>query len=191
MARGAPLPWLKPGLFLPADAGFLEWNYDTARIHNSSGATSGTIQAIRVIVRAQLSVTNIVLYQAAAGVSLVTGCLVGLYTSLGAKIGASADQAAVWNSGVQVLKTMALTGGPFLLAPGSYFVLAVANHSAGSTPTWGFDQSFSTTASNSGAGAGALTRWGTGGTAQTTLPASFTPSSYLTIAQPQYWVGLS
>jgi hypothetical protein len=29
------------------------------------------------------------------------------------------------------------------------------------------------------------------GTAQTSLPVSFTPSSYLTVAQPEYWVGLS
>jgi hypothetical protein len=180
-----------PGLFLPADAGFLEWNYDTCRIHNSSGATSGTIQAIRVIVRSALSVTNIVLYQAAAGAGLVTGNLVGLYTSAGVKIGASAEQSGVWNSGTSVFKTMALTGGPFLVAPGSYFVLAVSNQSAGSTPTWGFDQSFSATSANSGVGAGSQTRWATGSTAQTTLPASFTPSSYLTTAQVEYWAGLS
>jgi hypothetical protein len=181
---------LPAGSFEPADASFLEWNYDPARVHSSVGPTSGTIQAIRITVRRPITVTNIVLYQQGAGTGLVAGCLVGLYTSAGVQVGVSADQATVWNSGGQVFKTMALTGGPFLLAPGYYFVLAVANQTAGGTPTWGLDQSFGAGLVNANIGAlGA--RWATGAAAQTTLPASFTPTTYLTLSANTIWAGLS
>jgi len=179
-----------PGQFLPADSSWLEWNYDPALIQAASGAVSGTIQAIRINVRYAMSVTNVILYQHAAGITLTAAQnLAGLYTSAGVQVGVTADQSGVWNSGVQVFKTMALTGGPFLIQPGFYWVLALA---VGTTPpTWGkmVSSGFSNTTSNPNTGVTAA-RWATGATAQTTLPASFTPST-LALAGQQFFAGVS
>jgi hypothetical protein len=178
------------GAFIPSDASMLAWNFDPAAIGAVAGAASGTIQAIRLNIRSQVTFSSIVLFQAAAGAGLVTGNLIGLYTSAGAQVAVSAEQSGNWNSGTNVFKATAMTGGPFTIAPGAYFVLAVSNMSAGTTPTWGRWQSFTAQPANAGL-AVASSRWATGSAAQTTLPGSFTPSTYLTQTALEYWVALS
>ena len=183
----APAP---QGLFLPSDAAFLAWNYDPADINATAYApASGTIQVIRIPVRQALSVTNVCLYQQVAGSGLTAAQnLAGLYTSAGAQIGVTADQSGVWNSGTDVLKTMALASGPFAVSPPFAFLLVLA---VGTTPpTWGRKQSNWASASNANLSA-AQSRWAAGAAGQTALPASFTPSTYLTAAAAQVWAALS
>jgi hypothetical protein len=87
-----------------------------------------------------------------------------------------------------VFKVMAVTGGPFTIAPGLYWVLLL---SVGTTPpTWGRMQNFVASSANANVAA-ASSRWATGSAGQTALPASFTPSTYLTQTQLEYWVALS
>lgn len=179
------------GLFQPADASMAAWNFDPAGISSASGPASGVVQVIRIDLKVATLVTNVVLFQAAPGTGLVTGNLAGLWTAAGAEVGVSADQTAAWATGTDVFKTMALGGGPYQLAAGSYDVLAVSNETAGGTPTWGLQHgSFSATSANAGLGV-THARWATGATGQTTLPSSFTPSSYLTLASPQFFAAVS
>lgn len=176
------------GLFLPQDAGFRAWNDDPARIGSSAVPASNTIQAIRVEVRAPMTITNVVLFQFTAGTGLTSSqCFAGLYNSSGVQIGVTADQSTAWGSGTSVFKTMALAGGPFVIGPGFYWVLAVQNGS--SNLAWGRFQNQTATNANAGLSV-ANSRWATAGTG-TSLPGSFTPSSALTQTALEYWAGLS
>jgi hypothetical protein len=173
--------------FLPEDAGLLAWNFDPAFVASSANPATNTIQAIRIDVKAPMTVTNIVLFQFVAGAGLTTSeCFVGLYDSAGTKIAVSADQSTAWASGTDVFKTMALASGPFTIKPGLYWILAVQNGS--SNLTWGRFQNQTATNANAGLSA-AKSRWATAGTG-TTLPSSFTPSA-LTQTAMEYWAGLS
>jgi Pectate lyase superfamily protein len=183
---------LPDGTFLPQDASLLAWNYDPATIGSGTAPASGTVQAIWVPVRVARSITNVILFQVAAGSGLVVSeCYAGIYSSAGVQIGITADQSTPWGTGADVFKTMALASGPFTVSPPGVWVLALANESAGGTPQWGRWQNFTATSANAGLSA-SKARWATGGTTQTSLPAGpITPSSYFTLAQVQYWAGLS
>lgn len=107
---------------IPTDRGYLGW---TQQPHVLAGGTvvptAGTLFLRRVRRLLGSSVTNIVTYATAGGSVLTSGqCFVALFSSAGALIGQSADQAAAWaTSG---LKTAALAGGPYVVTPGDYYV---------------------------------------------------------------------
>lgn len=194
-AGGTPGTWVGDAQhaqgWQPTDSGWLAQNFDPGLISGSGTAASGTIQAIRVNVRNPMPVTNVILFQAAAGTGLTTGQnLVGLYSSTGMQIGVTADQTTNWGSGTDVFKTMALTGGPFTVSPPYVWVMPLPVEASGTTPSWGRYQDFTSSTSNPNLATSAA-RWATGATGATALPASFTPSSYLTMAQRQYWAALS
>jgi len=179
--------------FSAQDAGLLAWNYDPADIGTAIGATSGTIQAIRINIRRPMSVTNVILFQNAFGTGLVSSQnFAGLWDNTGARIGITADQTTNWGSGGPVFKTMALAGGPFTVNPPWVWLLALSNQTAGGTPTWGRKQNFSNSSANAGLGVN-NSRWATGvTTGQTALPAgSITPSSFFAAAQLEFWGGIS
>jgi hypothetical protein len=117
--------------------------------------------------------------------------LCGLWTSAGARIGITADQSASWVSGAPTFKTMALASGPFAVIPPFVWLLFLSVASAGGPPTLGRQQSNWANGSNANLSA-ANSRWATGATAQTALPAgSITPSTYLTGMASQVWAGVS
>jgi hypothetical protein len=142
---------------------------------------------MRVNVRAPITCTNVVTYVVAAGTGLTSGQnFAGLYNSAGTLIAATADQTTPWASGGT--KTMALTGGPYSLAAGFYWVALLSNESAGSTPT----VLRASNASTSGVEVGytvATARAATNG-AGTTLPGSITPASNAFFGSI-LWVALS
>jgi hypothetical protein len=199
-AGGAPL-WLDTAgkfwnlaqgdVFDAADANLLAWNYDPAYMNATAYApASGTVQAFRINIRRPMSVTNVIIFTVANGVTLTAAqSLCGLWTSAGARIGITADQSGSWVSGAPTFKTMALASGPFAVTPPFVWLLFLC---VGTTPpTLGRLQSNWANGSNANLSA-ANSRWATGAAGQTALPAgSITPSTYLTGMATQVWAGVS
>lgn len=171
------------GVFLPSDAGYISWNFDPALTSSNSAPTAGDVSLIRVDLRTAASVTGVAVQVYNAGTSLTSGQnFLGLYDSTGAKVGASADQTTAFGTGQTV--QAALTGGPFALAPGFYWVALLAN--ASGMPTFTRGQ----VASQNNLGLTAANyRWAKNGTGATALPSSITPSSN-TSQTLAFWAGL-
>jgi hypothetical protein len=180
--------------FSPGDAGLLAWNYDPAQINSPTVPASGTILGIRINIRRPMLVTSVILFQTGAGTTMTTGqCLAGLWDSAGNRIGITADQAANWQSGTFVFKTMALAGGPFTVNPPFVFLLALPVYTVVGSFGWGrAPAQNNATSANAGLGLGS-SRWALGPAAQTALPAgAITPGSFFTALQTnEYWAGLS
>jgi hypothetical protein len=171
ISQASAVPWL------PSDQNFLAWPYDPAAgmVNSSVLSALGTLNLIRVNIRSAVSVTNVVALVAVAGGTLTAGQnFAGLYNSAGTLVGASADQTANWGGTGQF--TMPLTGGPFALPAGFYWVALLAN----GTTSPSFGRSFNTFAAvANGSLPAAQSRYGAGPAAQTTLPGSITPSAII------------
>jgi hypothetical protein len=179
----------EPGVFRVLDTSFLAWNYDPALVKQAGSPTSGTIYWIRVNVWQPITVANISVYLGALGSGLVTGNLLGLYTSAGSQIDVTADQTTNWGTGTaNQVRTIPLAGGSHALATGSYYVALLANQSSGAVPTFGQISNFNANIANAGLSNSQL-RWATNQTG-TALPASFTPANLAPNAA-QWWVALS
>lgn len=169
-----PLSTVNSATFTPADQNLVSWTYDPSCIRGTGVASvSGTVYLMKVkIVNRSTVVTNVIIGVEGAGVTLTAGQnFVGLYDSTGARLAVSADQASSWTS--TGMKTIALTA-PVTLNVGSYYVAFVSN---GATPP-----TLATGAGNNvnisvGLSSGAL-RYIIGPTAQTSLPASITLTSF-------------
>lgn len=173
----------------PSDYGWLAWTFDPALVQGGgnylASATSKTLFLIRINVRQQISCTNTVLHIQTAGNTLTSSeNFSGLYAgqanggtwSAGSLIAATADQSTNWTStGLQV---MPLSGGPYTLPVGFYWIALLA---VGTTvpqfsklpnstaqPAGGF--------SNAGGLSASSARYATNGTNVTSL-SSITPSS--------------
>jgi hypothetical protein len=180
-------PVLAPAVpWLPSDAGFLAWTSDP-QVNGTTGTlATGVINLLRVNVRAGISCTNVLAWITAGGSSLTAGQnFAGLYNSAGTLVGTSADQTTPWAG--TGLMTMPLTGGPFNLAAGFYWVALLSNASV--TPAT-FARSTQAAAGTPNAGlAVSAARFAANGSG-TTLPASITPASNTLTSLP-YWAALS
>lgn len=179
---GAALP-----SWIPADPAYLAWTYDPVEIQASATLlSSGVINLIRVNVRSSITCTNVILFVGTAGVTLTAAeNFAGLYNSSGTLIGTSADQSAVWTTAG--LYVMALSGGPFVLPAGFYWVAAVSNFT-GTGPGLGRTTNLTAPLANAGL-ANSTARFATNGTG-TTLPGSITPASNVQVVT-EYWAALS
>ncbi|WP_267716801.1 glycosyl hydrolase family 28-related protein [Streptomyces sp. CoH17] len=163
-----PLTTVNNPTFMPADHGLITWTHDPATLRSSSNSTtSGTVYLCKVKVSNRATIaTNILIGVETAGTGLVAGqCFVGLYSSSGTLLSASADQSTAWATGG--LKTIPLSA-PQTLAVGSYYVAILAN---GTTAPQFAMGAGGTTSVNAGLTTGTA-RFLTGPTAQTVLPAS-------------------
>jgi hypothetical protein len=114
----------------PADHGLAGWTYDLAQPNAGTAPTAGVLQVARLHLPAPQQVTGVALFVTSAGSGLTAGqCFAGLYSSAGARLDVTADQAGVWNSGG--LKLMPLAGGAAQRALADYYVAWWAN---GTTP---------------------------------------------------------
>lgn len=106
----------------PADRGFKAWTQPIYALSSQTALpTAGLLMMRRIRRVPATSVTNIVTFVNGAGSSLTSGqCFAALFTAAGALVGQTADQAVAWAS--VGIKTMALTGAPFALAAGDYYV---------------------------------------------------------------------
>ncbi len=174
--------------FWSSDLGFIAWNFDPGvGLVGQSAFTAGTVHMMRIDLKGQATVTNIIMGIQTAGVALTADqCFAGIYDASGTRLGITADMSTQWLSvGVQ---TMPLTS-PLALAAGTYYVAVVSNgttqpsmaRSAGAT-TVGPIMNAGLTVSNA--------RWANDGTSQTSLPTSITMSSR-TYGATGWWVALN
>ena len=172
----------------PEDQNLLTWAFDPISAVSFTATASGSLALIKVWLRQTATITNIIYAISTAGTGMTSGQnFVGLYSSAGVRVGLSADQTA--NMGGTGIITAALTT-PYAAAAGFYWVAILTNSSAASP---GLARSGSLAASNlASVGLTASTRrYGSFGTGQTSLPASFTPSSIAAITNGTFWAALS
>lgn len=170
------------------DSGYLAWSFDPMLISGTGIAPgSGVVNLTKILVPQPISVTNVVLYVITAGVTLTAGqSFAGVYNSSGTLVATTASQSASWNSIGR--KSMSLTGGPFTLTPGYYWVAFFSN---GTTPPAFAKNNNSLDATlYNGTTTAARNRFATNGTATTALAASITPSSNTPLNVP-FWAALT
>jgi len=171
---------------LPSDQGLKSWSFDPAIPTNSSALPAGVVQLVRLQVRAATTISSVLYGVASAATSATSGqCFVGLYTSAGALLSGSADQASAWGS--TGLKTTALTT-PQAVAPGWYWVAFLFNGATG--PAIYRQQGGLLAMANAGL-TSSTARFGSYGTAQTALPSPITPSSVSLTGGITYWCAVS
>jgi hypothetical protein len=157
-----------------SDSGFLAWNFDPAICNSTAIPSAGYVWLARINLRVAVSITNVILFQNNAGATLTLNeCYAGLFSSAGTLLGATADQSSNWATGNGVLKTMALTGGPYSAGPGFVWVGFVWNGTTGPTMS-----RWAETSGQQNIGMTAATcRAAANGSGSATSLASFTPSS--------------
>jgi hypothetical protein len=178
----------------PEDLALAGWAFDPALGVASPGlalAGSGVLSVIKVPVRAAKSVSTVRIHLITAGVTLTSAQnFIGVYSSAGAKIATSADQTANWGGTGKI--DAALTGAPFTVGgPGSGgFVWVVLVWNGSTSPLlYRAAQPAAATALLNGNLPAALSRWGSIGASNTSLPASFTPSS-ITQGNAGWWAAI-
>lgn len=169
----------------PAQLGFKAWNYDPKGFQAGTVLpANGTLYVQKLYTPASLSVTNVHYQVITAGASLTANQnFAGLYSSAGALLGSSADQSTGWtNVGT---RTMALTGGPFTVAAGFFYVALYSN---GTTrPSMG--RLGNNIGGMNGLLSAANSRWASANTGLTTaLPATL---GALTATNIAYWAAVS
>lgn len=173
-----------PG-FGPADHGLIAWSYDISIC--SSGTiipTAGLLQLVKIKLAEARTVTNVLIHLTAAGATLTAGQNFGaLFSSAGALLSQTADQATAWQS--TGVKTMALAA-PQDCSAGYVYAGFWANGSTLPTPSR--SNLGHSAAGNIGLAAPNL-RWATADAAlTTTAPANFGAQTALFTG---WWVGLS
>lgn len=155
----------------------------------ATAPVAGAVACIRIPIAEKITVSNFIVNQVVAGVTL-TNCYLGLYDKTGARLGLSADQSANWTT-ANAARIVAATA-PFVVDPGTdanYFVWgALLVGSAGTLPT--FRAGNTTTASvNVNVTAAADPPFSANaGSALTALPATL---GTLGQANSSPWMGLS
>jgi hypothetical protein len=113
-----------PGaLWLPADNAQLAWTFDPGVMaaDGTLAPTAGRLEFAAIKLADPATVTNIVMYVTVAGETLTTDRnFAALFGPTGTLIGQSADQSVAWTT--TTTKTMALDGGPYAVAAGTYRV---------------------------------------------------------------------
>ena len=176
------------GDVLPGDQGLLEWNYDPAAGGSAGVAfTAQSVNLMRLNVRAPMKISTINFHLvSAAGTLTASQSFVGLYSSAGALLSGSAAIDSVLNGSTGPVS--AALSNPQNVGAGFYWV-AILVASATTAPKVSVAAN---SAANSNVGlTAAQARFGVGATAQTTLPATITPSSISNTNAQTAWVGVS
>lgn len=155
------------GNFTPADHNLVFWTQDPGTLRATADATtSGSVYLMKVKVTASATVSTLYIGVITGGSVLTAGqSFVGLYTSSGTLLSASADQSANWTSAG--LKTIPLLA-PQAVSVGYYYVGFVSN---GTTPPTLATGNGGSSAQNVGLTTGTA-RCLIGPAGQTSLPAS-------------------
>lgn len=165
--------------------GYLAWNFDQAKCQGSTvPAANGTVNVMKLWTpRALTSVTNVHLHVGTAGATLTSGQnFAALYTGAKALVGTTADQTTAWGSAG--MKTMALSGGPYTLQAGFFYVAMFSN--ATTRPALARISNFVV---NNGLLSAANARWATADTGRTTsMPATLGAFTASTLS---FWAGIS
>lgn len=179
---------LPPFAHTAAEHGYLVWSGDPLDYKDSLALFAGRIHLSRVMAPYSLTCATLTYTVLTAGAGL-SNCFVGLYSSAGSRLWVSADQSTNMQSAA--VRTVT-TGGIALSGGQSAFIWVAILAGAGSPlPTLANKGGNGSVYSNVGLTA-ATCRAGyitTGG--QTTLPASFTPSTALSLDATHWWAALS
>ena len=175
------------GLYTLADYGAAAWTDDPSNFNGQTltSPTAGTVYLVRLIVPVAAAVTSIWMHVVTAGVGLTSGqCFAALYSSAGALLQTSVDQATAWGS--TGLKQMTITSQPLTagfcyVAQFQNFATSAARFHAGSNGVAAIN--FGLAAANSRFASDSTN---TGRT--TTMPATL---GTLAAASNATWVGLS
>jgi hypothetical protein len=158
---------------LPVNHGFTGWTYDPALAQNVSLLTNGTVYLSKVHIPEDVTVTKLYWWVTTAAATATAGQnFVGLYSSAGTRLATTNVDAVITSTG---LKTTTITGQA-LTAGGFVWVAMVFNAATAPTVARATGSGGLATAVNAGLTSSTY-RFATNGTAQTSLPASITPSS--------------
>jgi hypothetical protein len=174
---------------VPADHGLLAWTYDIDAAAQSVTLIAGTIYLTKIPIRTAMTATTLWFAVGVAGVGVSTGSFVGLYSSAGTLLSGSSDlgTAIAAGSHSQNLTTpQALTAGTFVWA-------AIVVNQASSQPSLACPYNFTGSARQNINLTAATYRAAVpaGGTTQTALLGSFTPSSNSNTGIAALWFGIS
>lgn len=172
---------------IAADRGYLYWSMPLYATNGVSAFTpAGTMHIMRLYRVPALTVTSIAVGVSTAGSGLTSGqCFAALYTAAGTLVGQTADQSAVWNA--TGIKVMALTGGPYPITAGDYYVGFWYNGTTGPSFIRWNNSTGNTAISNAGHAASPFAT-ATANTGLTTTAPS--PLGAQTISSPLWWVAL-
>lgn len=177
-----------PTAMFPADQNLLAWSFDPALAVSSTGPVSGVLALTRVVLREAVTVTNVLVGVATAGVGLTAAQnVLGLYTAAGVLVGQTADQTTAW--GTTGVKTAAVTA-PYAAAPGVYWV-GILSVATTSTPAFARAGAGAVTGISSAGLAATASRFASYGTTLTALPTPLTLGSIATATNGTFWAALS
>lgn len=171
--------------WLPIEFGVKFWTFDPNTNTGASALVAGQLYIAKIVLRVATTITNIVYNVSTAGSGLTAGQnFIGLYTTTGTQLAATADQTTNWAS--IGTKTTPLTV-PQSLSAGQYLVVFLAN---GTTPPQIMNgQGTSASLVNLGSPSPSL-RYSTQAGPFTALPASFTHSTSVSTATVR-WIGVN
>lgn len=159
----------------PQMQGFLAWNYDCEEC-TATGAganVSGTIYLHKIYFAQGQTISNLAVGVQTAGSTLTAGQnLIGIYNSSGTRVAQSADQSGSWTS--TGFKSIAMTASYTVNTAGYHYIAILA---VGTTPPAFYQNANAPSALFNGNTAAGTFRHCTGGTGQTSLPASITLGS--------------
>ena len=172
---------------IAADRGYLYWTMPLNATNGVSAFTpAGTMAIMRLYRVPALSVTSLVVGVSTAGNTLTAGqCFAALYTAAGTLVGQTVDQAAAWVA--TGIKVMALTGGPFPLTAGDYYVGFWYNGTTGPSFIRWNNSTGNTAISNAGIASSPFATATANASLTTTAPGTLGAQ---TISSPLWWVAL-
>lgn len=179
---------LQPTNFGALDSGYKAWTFPAEQAGGAGSIPgAGVVTLGKVLVNSAQSVTSVALYVNTGGTGLTSGQnFAGVYNSGGTLVATTADLTAAW-AGTGWM-AHALSGGPYTLTQGAYWVAIMSN---GTTrPTFSRNASNLSGALYNGLLANASLRFATNGTGTTALPSLITPSSNSSLNVP-YWLALA
>ncbi|MGA4875841.1 hypothetical protein [Streptomyces lydicamycinicus] len=193
-SAGASLEALRPEL--PSEQGLLAWTYNPDMAGHvtaqSSGGVAGRVTLVRIILRKQITWTNI--WIGLAGVdtgATLSNCYLGVYDTSGNRVGVTADISTSLMSSA-IAKPFALTS-PFTAAAGTYFIAMLLN-GTWTTNSLTFKASGAGISVNAGLTAPNL-RYSNMLTGQASLPSSLTlanqTTSIINTGWASQWYGVS
>lgn len=168
----------------PVPQGLVGWAFDSAVISaNSDAYTAGVLYLVRVVPAVDATVTQLGISLFAGGTT-PTNCFLGLYSSAGVKLGATATQATPWATSGDKLANLTT---PVNVTAGQELYIGILVGAAVANPAlymgvWAPVNNVGDTA--------APYRWSYTGSGLTALPASVTMGS-VTASSLSLWAGMA
>jgi len=177
---------------LPSLHGYKEWNWPPDIAGASAGVitVAGTIYGMRVDAQSGGLISNIIVSISNAGATMTSSqCFASVIDgTTGTELARTADLATVLQgSGITALPLVS----SFTPTIGQKLAVLLLGNSSGTMPSLTRSSATSATVPNAGLTSASPRRYFTAGTAQTSMPSSFTMSSTTATGALTFWVALS